>query len=178
MSIEYSIYFSIPILYVATQYPMIIQIIMLKEKRDLLLSYTMSINVAIGLLSLVFYNYFNLKALYFWVAIEVIGITIYFVSYILILKKRLSETFDSEEFLDKDGYMEAMLNKASFWEKISVYFRIMCFVYLPIAIIANNILNLNCILEIIIEEILLVLNYRIWKTASKRFVLATRSMVN
>lgn len=171
MFVENVIKYSIPLLYSAATYPLIMQIVMLKKNRELILYGTIITNVIIGTLSIGSYYYFKLnELLYVALSVVIFVLTIYFVVYMLIFKKSLSSIFDSENILNKDGYLKNMSSDINIWNKTTSLFKMLCLVFIPIIIVGHNIFNINYTIEDVIAEILLITNWVMWRLLSHRFL--------
>lgn len=160
MRIEIYLTLLIPILIVSAQYPLFVSSILF-NKSDILKKLSIA-NLFIGISSLAYYRYDSSMQLYLWLSIEMFMIDFMYILYIMIFKKSLSNIFDSTYIESKYDYIVLMENYAKAWKLVSKVFEILMYTYLPIYIIINY-KDINVTLELIAQQILLILNYFIWK---------------
>lgn len=107
MTIRNMIYGLMICLYVAIFYPIFIQIVLFKGKRNLLISYTIISNIILLSIIIVMENQYYSKLykdLYFygkWMPVCIMGIILF---YVIFLKRFLHKKFGTENYSNKEIY--------------------------------------------------------------------------
>ncbi|MDB1934035.1 hypothetical protein PMY12_08690 [Clostridium tertium] len=167
MTINFYITFLIPILIVFLEYPLFIELIILKNRRNKSLLELIIGNLICCIISNLYFKYSS-KEIYIWIFIELIIINVIYLVYLIFLKDSISSTFDSNDFINKDEYFKTMIEYNEKNIKISNIFAILKYIYIPIGILFLIFYRDNFI-EIIIQEILIISNWIVWKKSSYIF---------
>lgn len=168
MTIDFYITFFIPILIVFFEYPLFIELIMLKKNRNKLLLELIVGNFICCVVSILYFEYSS-KDIYIWIFVEIVLINIIYLGYLIFLKEKISIVFDSNEFINKDEYFKTLIKYNEKNIKIMKVFKILIYIYIPIGGFILILFGADNFIEIAIQEILIIMNSIIWERASNVF---------
>ncbi len=162
MKVDFYITCLIPILIVLAQYPLFMELIIFNKRRNELLKSIMIINAIASMAAFVIYTIDKLQW-GVWIAIELLVINIIYSIYNVFFKENISRIFDSDYIEDKDSYIEFMTKYIEKYKSMIFILKIGMFVYALIYLSIMKYVSVSYIKYVVLQEILLILNYFIWK---------------
>lgn len=168
MTIDFYITFLIPILIVFLEYPLFIELIIFKKRRNKLLLELIVGNCICCVVSKLYFEYSS-KDIYMWIFIELILVNAIYLFYLLMLKEKISNVFDSNEFINKVEYFKIMIKYNEKNKKVIKVFTILKYIYIPIGSCLIMLFGGENFIEIVVQEILIITNSITWKRFSEIF---------
>lgn len=163
------------ILFAYGQSPLFVLCI-ISKKRNKILKYLIFSNLLVSFISIIQYKFNNGDLTYFMLFLLGIILSLVYLIFEVVYKKKAIAIFDNDNYKEKNSEPYFIYGKK--WSKISKIFAILAVIYLPLLIVLNKYIGVESISGVIMQEIIIILNYFIWSKCSKQLVNERKRLIN
>lgn len=147
----------------------------ISKKREKILKYIIPLNLIVSVIFAVNYKFNNGNARDLGLSILAAILFLVYVIFNVIYKKKAVDIFDNDNY--KERNIKTYIAHEKEWNGNSKLFSIAAIIYLLVLIIFNKYVNVENFFTIVINEIIIIINYFIWSKCSKQLIKEIESLI-